>query len=75
MFGKKPETSALPQLDPDGRPYVREYEYLVEAYLGAGAFSKGVNALAAQGWELVNGCIAGTVHYAYMRGRLLAPQP
>ena len=75
MFGKKTESPALPALDAQGRPYAQEYEYLVEAYLGAAAFNKSVNALAAQGWELVNGCMAGTAHYAYMRRRLASPPP
>ncbi|SFS42700.1 hypothetical protein [Brevundimonas viscosa] len=70
MFGGK--KSAAPQpFDNEG--YSHEYEYYAAAYLGINAFNSGVNELARKGWELVNGAMAGTAHYAYMRRPLKKP--
>lgn len=64
MFGsKKPKEE--PPFDNEG--YEHLYEYRAEAYLGIGAFNREVNVLARKGWELVNGTMAGTAHYAYLR--------
>jgi hypothetical protein len=45
------------------------FEYQAFAFIGIGNFNAGVNKMARQGWELVNGCMAGTTNYAYMRRR------
>jgi len=70
MFGGKKPADGAP-FDSEG--YEAEYEYRADAYLGIGAFNKEVSILARKGWELVNGCMAGTAHYAYMRRRLKPP--
>lgn len=70
MFGSKKEPTATPAVDLDGQPYVQEFEYEAQAHMGIGNFNKAVSQAAAEGWELVNGCMAGTVHYAYLRRRL-----
>lgn len=70
MFGGKKPTEAAPF---DNEGYEAEYEYLAQAYFGIGAFNKEVDILARKGWELINGCMAGTAHYAYMRRRLRKP--
>jgi hypothetical protein len=38
--------------------------------VGAPAFNKEVNELAAKGWELINGSAASTLHHGYMRRSL-----
>lgn len=69
MFGgKKPAEAEAAPFDNEG--YDAEYEYQAHAFLGIGAFNKEVAVLSRRGWELVNGCMAGTAHYAYMRRRL-----
>ncbi|MFS0710359.1 hypothetical protein [Brevundimonas phoenicis] len=70
MFGNKPEKQAEPALDGAGQPYVQEFEYEAQAHLGIGNFNKAANTMAAAGWELINGGMAGTVHYGYFRRRL-----
>jgi len=66
MFGsKKSEPQATAPTGYEG--YQPRYEYLAVAYLGIGAFNKEVNVLAGLGWELINGCMAGTAHYGYLR--------
>ena len=67
MFGGK-KGAALEPFDTEG--YEQEYEYHAAAFLGINAFNTGVNEYARKGWELVNGTMAGTAHYAYMRRRL-----
>lgn len=66
MFGGKKS-----QFNPYERPAVDpEWEYCAVAVLGVIAFNEEVNKLAAVGWELVNGTMAGTANYAYMRRRI-----
>ncbi len=48
----------------------QEYEYQAFAFLGIKQWNIEVAKLAAQGWELVNGEMAGLASYAYMRRRL-----
>jgi hypothetical protein len=69
MFGGKKAPEIAAQDDRDEQ-YVQTYEYRTLAVLGAQAFDKELNAHAAKGWELVNGCMAGTAHYGYLRRRL-----
>lgn len=71
MFGSKLEKGAEPALDAAGTPYVQTFEYEAQAHLGIGNFNKATNAMAAAGWELINGGMAGTVHYGYFRRRLV----
>lgn len=63
MFKAKNEP-LYPWNEPEGEP---AYEYYTVASLGAERFTKDVNSLARRGWELINGCMAGTAHYGYMR--------
>lgn len=49
--------------------YTQEYEYKTLVILGAPNFDRELNDHAARGWELVNGCMAGTMHYGYLRRR------
>lgn len=51
----------------DASDYDQAYEYKTLAVMGAVAFDKELNAEARRGWELVNGCMAGAVHYGYLR--------
>lgn len=71
MFGNKRAAPATP----DDTGYDQEFEYHAAAYLGINAFNSGVNEHARKGWELVNGAMAGTAHYAYMRRRLRRGEP
>ena len=71
MFGGKQEKATGPALDMAGQPYVHEFEYEAQAHLGIANFNKAANAMAASGWELINGGMAGTVHYGYFRRRLV----
>ena len=65
MFGgKKPEAQPVPF---DNEGYEHRFEYLAVAYFGVNSFNDGVNEFARKGWELVNGCMAGTANYAYLR--------
>lgn len=72
MFGsKKP---AQPEPAPfDNEGYERTHEYQVIACLGINAFNKQVNEMAMKGWELINGCMAGTAHYGYLRRPIKRP--
>lgn len=65
MFGGKKQPESAKPFDDEG--YEQRYEYLSVAYLGVSAFNTGVNDYARKGWELVNGCMAGTANYAYLR--------
>lgn len=68
MFGsKKPEATPIAAAPFDDEGYERRFEYLAVAYLGVTAFNEGVNEYARKGWELINGCMAGTANYAYLR--------
>lgn len=64
MFGQKTATEAS----------TARYEYLAEDFVGNGAFNKGVNSLAAQGWEVINASFNGMAHHVYLR-RERSPQP
>jgi len=70
MFGSKTPPEAEP-FDDEG--YSQVYEYQAVAYFGLNAFNSGVGDMANKGWELVNGCMVGTAHYAYLRRKLRAP--
>lgn len=52
----------------------QEYEYQAFAFFGIKQWNTEVNKLAQDGWELVNGNMAGTASYAYMRRRLTPQQ-
>lgn len=69
MFGSK-KADLYADQDSRNGSYVQEYEYRTIVMLGAPGFDKLLNERAAEGWELVNGCMAGTMHYGYMRRRL-----
>jgi len=67
MFGgKKP--SAEVAFDNEGHDQVYEYRAIV--CMGINAFNKDVDTMARKGWELINGCMAGTAHYGYLRRKL-----
>jgi len=63
MFGGKKEPQ-YPWNEPAGQA---RYEYYTIAVIGIEPLNKAVNELAARGWEMFGGCMAGTAHYAYMR--------
>ncbi len=69
MFGGKQNPVFADQEARNGQ-YVRSYEYRTISALGVSNFDKIVNEDAEKGWELVNGCMAGTAHYGYMRRAL-----
>lgn len=63
MFGSK--TSPTPSL--------ARYEYRADDFVGNGAFNKGVNALAADGWEVINASFNGMAHHVYLRREIVRP--
>lgn len=63
MFGGK-KTEDAPR---DG---AASHEYLAESFVGNGAFNKGVNRLAADGWEVINASFNGVAHHVYFRRAL-----
>ena len=71
MFGGKKETATGAMLARPAQPQTEEYVTI--AVFGIDAFNKETNKLAAEGWVMVNGCMAGTAHYAYMRRAVPAP--
>ena len=75
MFGSKPEKEEAPAVDKRGQPYVQEFEYEAQSHLGITNFNKATNQMAAAGWELINGGMAGTAHYGYFRRRLVQVRP
>ncbi|OYX72943.1 MAG: hypothetical protein B7Y81_04285 [Caulobacter sp. 32-67-35] len=66
MFGGKKAPVVAEQDSRDGQ-YTHRFEYKTLAILGAAQFDKTLNEHAAKGWDLVSGCMAGTVHYGYLR--------
>lgn len=62
MFGK-----AEPQYPWNEDEGEAAFEYFTVVSLGVEKFNKDVNSLARRGWELINGGMAGTAHYGYMR--------
>ena len=59
MFGGKKEA--------EGAPSNARYEYMVDDFVGKAAFNKGVNQLAASGWEVINASFNGMAHHVYLR--------
>lgn len=59
MFGKPQSTPAAQS--------TAEFEYMAEDFVGNGAFNKGVNKLAAEGWEVINASFNGMAHHVYLR--------
>jgi hypothetical protein len=72
MFGGKKAPEIEAQDARDGE-YLQEWEYRTLAIIGVVNFDKTLNEHAARGWELVNGNMAGTTHYGYLRRRLTRP--
>lgn len=70
MFGSKKPHQPEPF---DNEGYDRAFEYQAIACMGINAFNKQVNEMAMKGWELINGCMAGTVHYGYLRRSINRP--
>lgn len=60
MFGKPRSGEAVVQSD-------AKFEYLAEDFVGNAAFNKGVNKLAAEGWEVINASFNGMAHHVYFR--------
>lgn len=74
MFGSKPKAAQVSDKPAPTEPEVQpEFEYTVVAVFGAEAWIKETNRMARLGWELVNGMMAGTANYAYMRRRIDYP--
>lgn len=48
-------------------PSLATHEYLAESFVGNGAFNKGVNARAAEGWDVINATFNGAAHHVYFR--------
>jgi len=63
MFGGKKEPK-FPWNEDEG---TARFEYFTLASMGAENFTNDCNSLARRGWELINGCMAGTAHYGYFR--------
>ncbi len=70
MFGGKKAPEIEAQDARDGE-YKQEFEYRTLAVIGVVNFDKVLNDQAAKGWELVNGSMAGTTHYGYLRRRIV----
>ena len=66
MFGGK-------QIPGPVTPSRARYKYMVEDFVGKGAFNKGVNALAADGWEVVNASFNGVAHHVYLQREIIKP--
>lgn len=73
MFGSKPKNPAANPAPPPEPVIAPEYEYCTFATFGIEGWNKEVTRLSWQGWELVNGCMAGTANYGYMRRRVRPP--
>lgn len=72
MFSSKPKNEQAPTAPthpatPEVEP---EFQYQVFAAFGVDGWNKQMTLFSRQGWELVNGCMAGTAHYGYMRRRV-----
>lgn len=72
MFGSK-KSDLYADQDARNGDHKQEYEYRTIAMIGAAGFDKMMNERAAEGWELVNGCMAGTTHYGYLRRKVARP--
>lgn len=70
MFGGPKKAPHIAEQDSRDHLYEQEYEYRTLAVLGVTQFDKDLNDHAARGWELVNGNMAGTAHYAFLRRKL-----
>lgn len=68
MFGGR-KAPVIAEQDSRDENYIQEYEYKTIVILGAPNFDRELNDHAARGWELVSGCMAGTMHYGYLRRR------
>ncbi|MDZ4321557.1 MAG: hypothetical protein U1A07_22430 [Phenylobacterium sp.] len=66
MFGGK-KAPVIEEQDSRDSQYAQRFEYKTLAILGVIPFDKTLHDHAARGWELVNGCMAGTLHYGYLR--------
>lgn len=75
MFGSKPKATPTPasQNEPVAAEVDPEFEYCTFASFGIEGWNKEATRLSRQGWELVNGCMAGTANYGYMRRRISRP--
>lgn len=65
MFGGK-KAPVIAEQDSRDDQYTPIFEYKTLAVLGVVLFDKTVNGHAAKGLEMINGCMAGTLHYGYM---------
>ena len=70
MFGGK-KAPVIAEQETRDDLYQQVWEYKTLAILGVTNVDKELNAHAARGWELVSAMMAGTIHYAYMRRRLI----
>ncbi|MBX9614903.1 MAG: hypothetical protein K2X25_04870 [Caulobacteraceae bacterium] len=71
MFGGKKQSATGELMARPAQPQTEEC--LAIACFGIDAFNKETNRLASEGWILVNGCMAGTAHYAYMKRAVTQP--
>lgn len=65
MFGGKKSEITAAAFDNEG--FEQKWDYKAVSYLGIDNFNKGISEHAREGWELINGCMAGTAHYGYLR--------
>lgn len=66
MFKSKAPPPA-PTVDPRDEGWAHAWEYKTLVTLGVEKFDVELNDHAKRGWELINGCMAGTAHYGYLR--------
>ena len=71
MFGGKKKATVFDEQESRNASYRQEFEYRTISAIGGLSFDKMLNEDAAKGWELVNGAMAGTAHFGYLRRRLM----